>query len=172
MLTVLLNARAFIPDQKYNACGPADTFDKEMVKRLNKNHYLANPNETSVNSHGSIGHSLINTDYHRGSNHRGYSTDGEDSRALSDRTMSEYMIANERTATSTLTTPPRKHRSRRSRSQERPPRAHSAASHHSTRQYDDNSDIYITSATLRPPSEIRYSSFLILYLQRISVPAL
>lgn len=48
-----------------------------MVKRLNKNHYLANPNETSVNSHGSIGHSLINTDYHRGSNHRGYSTDGK-----------------------------------------------------------------------------------------------
>lgn len=60
-----------------NACGPADSFEKAMVKRVNKNHYLANPNEKSVNSHGSIGHSLINTDYHRNANHRGYSTDGK-----------------------------------------------------------------------------------------------
>lgn len=67
----------FFFQSKNNASGPADTFDKEMVKRLNKNHYLANPNETSVNSHGSIEHSLMNTDYHRSSNHRGYSTDGK-----------------------------------------------------------------------------------------------
>lgn len=83
---------------------------------------------------------------------------GEDSRAPSDRTMSEYMIANERATASTLTTPSRKHRTnnRRSRSQERPPRAHSAASHHSARHYDENSDIYVTTAAYRPPSEIRY----------------
>lgn len=83
---------------------------------------------------------------------------GEDSRAPSDRTMSEYMIANERATASTLTTPSHKHRTRRSRSQERPPRAHSVTSHHSNgnRHYDENSDIYITTAAYRPPSEIRY----------------
>ncbi|KAL6968838.1 hypothetical protein U1Q18_050336 [Sarracenia purpurea var. burkii] len=72
--------------------------------------------------------------------------------------MSEYMIANERATASTLTTPSRKHRStntRRSRSQERPPRAHSVAS---TRHYDDSSDIYVTTAAYRPPSEISRGS--------------
>lgn len=87
---------------------------------------------------------------------------GEDSRAPSDRTMSEYMIANERAvpASATLTTSLHKHhRSRRSRSTERPPRAHSVASHHSAgggRHYDENSDIYVTTGAYRPPSEIRY----------------
>ncbi len=50
-----------------------------MVKRLSKHHYLATPGEPSLNSHASLGHSLINTDYHhhRITNHRGYSTDGK-----------------------------------------------------------------------------------------------
>lgn len=160
-----------------------------MVKKIGGSHYLATPGETNVLPNGPLTESLMSPDYHhhhhqqqqlqhqhqhqhhhnnhnhhtgsRSANHRGYSTDGEDSRgAPSDRTMSEYMIANERTST---TTPPgRKHRSRRSRSQDgRPSRTHSNASHHSVgtaRHYDDASDIYVTAAAYRPPSEISRGS--------------
>lgn len=67
---------------------------------------------------------------------------GEESqRAASERTMSEYTVTNERAR---VVPPPRKHRARRSRSEERP---------RSTDQ--DGSDIYVTSAAYRAPSEIR-----------------
>ncbi|XP_046659316.1 uncharacterized protein LOC124353498 isoform X2 [Homalodisca vitripennis] len=105
-----------------------------MVKKLGKHHYLA-----------------TQTPQYPESLHRGYSTDGEDSqRAASDRTMSEYTVTNERAR---VMPPPRRHRSksrereRRSRSEER-------------QQYTDQegSDIYVTSAAYRAPSEISRGS--------------
>lgn len=72
--------------------------------------------------------------------------------------MSEYIIANERTNASTLIAPSRKHYNRRSRSQERSPKMHLVANQqqqHNERHYDENSDIYVTTAAYRPPSEIR-----------------
>lgn len=68
---------------------------------------------------------------------------GEDSQ----RTLSEYTIATDRPSSRGHRTP----RSKRSRSLERPSsssRARSAASHH-------DSDVYVTSAAYRPPSEMR-----------------
>lgn len=68
---------------------------------------------------------------------------GEDSQ----RTLSEYTIATDRPSSRGHRTP----RSKRSRSLERPSsgsRARSAASHR-------DSDVYVTSAAYRPPSEMR-----------------
>ncbi|VVC43074.1 Hypothetical protein CINCED_3A012642 [Cinara cedri] len=109
-----------------------------MVKRINKHHYVATPGGS-------------NKHYHRSSEtlpyvHRGYSTDGEDSQ----RTLSEYTIATDRPSSRGHRTP----RSKRSRSLERPSsssRARSAASHH-------DSDVYVTSAAYRPPSEMSRGS--------------
>lgn len=70
---------------------------------------------------------------------------GEDSQ----RTLSEYTIATDRPSSRGHRTPPR---SKRSRSLERPSsssRARSTASHH-------DSDVYVTSAAYRPPSEMRW----------------
>ncbi|KAF0758711.1 Uncharacterized protein FWK35_00018365 [Aphis craccivora] len=109
-----------------------------MVKRISKHHYVATPGS--------------NKHHHRSSEtlpyvHRGYSTDGEDSQ----RTLSEYTIATDRPSSRGHRTPPR---SKRSRSLERPSsssRARSATSHH-------DSDVYVTSAAYRPPSEMSRGS--------------
>jgi hypothetical protein len=74
---------------------------------------------------------------------RVYSTDGEESqRAPSDRTMSEYMISNERAATTAVSPDERNHRKDR----------HTNGGSH----YDnEGSDIYVTSAAYKAPSELR-----------------
>lgn len=93
---------------------------------------------------------------------RGYSTDGEEShRAPSERTLSEYTVANERTSSP-------HHTSRKSRANgvdnggprslgspptRIPPRAPSALSY--DHGGDNGSDIYVTSAAYKAPSEIR-----------------
>lgn len=77
---------------------------------------------------------------------------GEESqRAASDRTMSEYTVTNERAR---VVPPPRKHRAR---SHERERRARSEERPHYTHPHTDHegSDIYVTSAAYRAPSEIR-----------------
>lgn len=98
---------------------------------------------------------------------RGYWTDGEDSqRAPSERTLSEYTTANERTS-SPPHAPIRKSRMDRSLNvgpknlgpsfeppQRLPPRAPSALSY--DHGGDTGSDIYVTSAAYKAPSEYRY----------------
>ncbi|GFG32186.1 hypothetical protein Cfor_04527 [Coptotermes formosanus] len=106
-----------------------------MARKVKKNHYLASsPTE-----------SMSPVQVHKGvaSINRAYSTDGEESqRALSDRTMSEYMIANERAAASVVG-PEDRHRNGASRQS----------------NYDtEGSEIYITSAAYRAPSEMSRAS--------------
>ena len=75
---------------------------------------------------------------------RAYSTDGEESqRAPSDRTMSEYMIANERAAASVVG-PETRHKDR-----------HKAGVSRQSNYDTEGSDIYVTSAAYRAPSEMR-----------------
>lgn len=96
---------------------------------------------------------------------RGYWTDGEDSqRAPSERTLSEYTTANERN-TSPPRAPARKHRDRALNVGPKnlgptygpptrvPPRAPSALSY--DHGGDAGSDIYVTSAAYKAPSEYR-----------------
>jgi hypothetical protein len=72
---------------------------------------------------------------------RAYSTDGEESqRAQSDRTVSEYMIANERAAATEDSS--NRHRN-------------GAAKTRSSHYDNEGSDIYVTSAAYKAPSEIR-----------------
>ena len=127
---------------------------ERTARKVRKGHYVATHNSNSPSPP-------------YGSSNRAYFSDGEDSRAPSERTLSEYTMANERS------TPPQAP-SRRSRSQSREgiyadgprplssppnrpaPRAPSALS------YDhggENGDIYVTSAVYKAPSEIsRYSA--------------
>ncbi|XP_053685485.1 uncharacterized protein LOC128735044 [Sabethes cyaneus] len=137
---------------------------ERTVKKVKGNHYIAN--------HG--GRDTVDLPYAQAN--RGYSTDGEDSqRAASDRTVSEFTVNNERA------TPPTAP-SRKSRSNEKfqqngtaangpaggprplsspptraPPRAPSALSY--DHGGETGSDIYVTSAAYKAPSEIsRYSA--------------
>lgn len=99
---------------------------------------------------------------------RGYSTDGEEShsqrshRAPSERSLSEYRVAHERSTPPTA--PIRKSRLNNvyqnggpaplsSPPQRMPPRAPSALSYE--HGGDTGSDIYVTSAAYRAPSELR-----------------
>ncbi|XP_070502674.1 uncharacterized protein [Chironomus tepperi] len=132
---------------------------ERSARKVRKGHYIATHNSPSPPY---------------GSTNRAYFSDGDDSRAPSERTLSEYTITNERTS-------PPKPPSRKSRTMERsakngishngiysegprslsspptrqPPRAPSALS------YDhggETGDIYVTSAAYKTPSEIsRYS---------------
>lgn len=128
---------------------------ERQARQVRKGHYVATHNSSPSPPYGST--------------NRSYFSDGEDSRAPSERTLSEYNITNERS------TPPQAP-SRKSRDKSRgregsyndgprplssppnrpPPRAPSALS------YDhggENGDIYVTSAVYKAPSEIsRYSS--------------
>lgn len=131
---------------------------ERTARKVRKGHYIATPSHKSSSPPYS---SSIN---------RAYFSDGDESRAPSERTLSEYTMANERT-----TTPPQAP-ARKSRDKSRngsnevyaegprslssppsrpPPRAPSALS------YDhggENGDIYVTSAAYKTPSEIsRYS---------------
>ncbi|KAJ9575904.1 hypothetical protein L9F63_007216 [Diploptera punctata] len=134
-----------------------------MARKIHKNHYVANsPTEslTPVYVHRNVSNT-----------NRAYSTDGEESqRAPSDRTMSEYMIANERAAAQVVNRPPtatsdhadsrnhrREHKKEHKKDRHRNgSRAPSAASNHRSHHYDnDGSDIYVTSAAYRAPSEVR-----------------
>ncbi|PSN48522.1 hypothetical protein C0J52_05908 [Blattella germanica] len=136
-----------------------------MARKLHKNHYVANsPTE-----------SLTPVYVHRGvaNTNRAYSTDGEESqRAPSDRTMSEYMIANERAAATVVSRPAtaasdrtesrnhrrgyhKEHKKDRRRNGSRAP---SAASNHRSNFDNDGSDIYVTSAAYRAPSELSHHS--------------
>jgi hypothetical protein len=79
---------------------------------------------------------------------RAYSTDGEESqRAPSDRTMSEYMIGNERAATTVVAPDERNHRKDRQTNGG----SKSRGSHYD----NEGSDIYVTSAAYKAPSELR-----------------
>lgn len=105
------------------------------------------------------------TDYSH--SNRGYWTDGEESqRAPSERTLSEYTTTNERN-TSPPHAPARKSRTDRSLNagpknlgplygppSRIPPRAPSALSY--DHGGDTGSDIYVTSAAYKVPSEYRY----------------
>lgn len=95
---------------------------------------------------------------------RGYSTDGEDSqRAPSERTLSEYTVANERatppTAPARKSRPEHKYQNNggprplSSPPTRAPPRAPSALSY--DHGGETGSDIYVTSAAYKAPSEIR-----------------
>ncbi|XP_062552599.1 uncharacterized protein LOC134217799 isoform X1 [Armigeres subalbatus] len=133
---------------------------ERTVKKVKGNHYVA--------SHG--GRDTVDLPYAQAN--RGYSTDGEDSqRAPSDRTVSEYTVANERATPPTA--PSRKSRSDTKYQQNgttnggprplsspptrAPPRAPSALSY--DHGGETGSDIYVTSAAYKAPSEIsRYSA--------------
>ncbi|KAG5670404.1 hypothetical protein PVAND_000672 [Polypedilum vanderplanki] len=118
---------------------------ERTARKVRKGHYVATHNNSP------------SPPYHASTN-RAYFSDGDDSRAPSERTLSEYAVTNERT------TPPQAPM-RKSRSTEKssplnppsrpPPRAPSALS------YDhggETGDIYVTSAAYKTPSEIsRYS---------------
>ncbi|XP_055622548.1 uncharacterized protein LOC129766116 [Toxorhynchites rutilus septentrionalis] len=132
---------------------------ERTVKKVKGNHYIA--------SRG--GRDTVDLPYAQAN--RGYSTDGEDSqRAPSDRTVSEYTVANERATPQTA--PSRKSRSDKyqqngsgpgggprslsSPPTRAPPRAPSALSY--DHGGETGSDIYVTSAAYKAPSEIsRYS---------------
>lgn len=124
---------------------------ERQARKVRKGHYVATHNSGSPSPP-------------YGSTNRAYFSDGDDSRAPSERTLSEYTMTNERS------TPPQAP-SRKSRDKSRnpdgprslssppsrpPPRAPSALS------YDhggENGDIYVTSAVYKAPSEIsRYSA--------------
>lgn len=137
---------------------------ERTARKVRKGHYVASPHH----NHNGSSPPYVSTN-------RAYFSDGDESRAPSERTLSEYTMANERT-----TTPPQAP-ARKSRDKSRngsssnngvvyadgprslssppptrpPPRAGSALS------YDnggENGDIYVTSAAYKTPSEIsRYS---------------
>jgi len=127
---------------------------ERVPRKVRKGHYVATHNSGSPSPP-------------YGSTNRAYFSDGDDSRAPSERTLSEYTIANERSSP-----PQAPARKSRDKSRERgfvdgprplssppsrpAPRAPSALS------YDrggENGDIYVTSAVYKAPSEIsRYSS--------------
>ncbi|KDR21200.1 uncharacterized protein LOC110828306 isoform X2 [Zootermopsis nevadensis] len=115
-----------------------------MAKKVNKNHYVASsPTESMSPVH-----------VHRGmaSTNRAYSTDGEESqRAPSDRTMSEYMIANERAA-ATVVEPGN------SRSHRRDQQRNGASKMKSSHYDNEGSEIYVTSAAYKAPSELSRGS--------------
>ncbi|XP_075224737.1 uncharacterized protein LOC142326274 [Lycorma delicatula] len=124
-----------------------------MAKRVSKHHYVATPSPgTPPPSHH---HSLISMSSYR--NNPGYSTDGEESqRAASDRTVSEYMVANERAR---VMPPPRKHKTKqRSKSEERERRSIHSQSQSQYNTDHEGSDIYVTSGAYRAPSEISRGS--------------
>jgi hypothetical protein len=80
---------------------------------------------------------------------RAYSTDGEESqRAPSDRTMSEYMIANERAA-ATVVAPADNRNHRKNR------HTNGVGKSRSSHYDNEGSDIYVTSAAYKAPSELR-----------------
>lgn len=129
---------------------------ERTARKVRKGHYVASPHNNHNN--GSSPPYV--------SSNRAYFSDGDESRAPSERTLSEYTMSHERT-----TTPPQAP-ARKSRDKSRvyadgprslssppptrpPPRAPSAMS------YDhggENGDIYVTSAAYKTPSEIsRYS---------------
>lgn len=121
-------------------------------KRLKNGHYVAN---VATRGADTVDYSHSN---------RGYWTDGEESqRAPSERTLSEYTTANERN-----TSPPHVHRDKYRNDLNSgpknlgptygpptrvPPRAPSALSYE--HGGDTGSDIYVTSAAYRVPSEYR-----------------
>lgn len=135
---------------------------ERTARKVRKGHYVATPHH----NHNGSSPPYVSTN-------RAYFSDGDESRAPSERTLSEYTMAHERT-----TTPPQAP-VRKSRDKSRsgssngvvyadgprslssppptrpPPRAPSALS------YDhggENGDIYVTSAAYKTPSEIsRYS---------------
>ena len=79
---------------------------------------------------------------------RAYSTDGEESqRAPSDRTLSEYMVGNESAAATEAAPGERNHRKDRHRNG----RSKSRNNHYD----NEGSDIYVTSAAYKAPSELR-----------------
>ncbi|KAL1402787.1 hypothetical protein quinque_005219 [Culex quinquefasciatus] len=144
---------------------------ERTVKKVKGNHYVA--------THG--GRDTVDLPYAQAN--RGYSTDGEDSqRAPSDRTVSEYTVANERATPPTA--PSRKSRGGShgahngngggprplsSPPTRAPPRAPSALSYDhgggtgggggGGGAGETGSDIYVTSAAYKAPSEIsRYSA--------------
>ncbi|XP_065161020.1 uncharacterized protein [Atheta coriaria] len=102
-----------------------------MVKRINKNHYVATQRHTDSPTPVHVARSVY--------------SDGEESqRAPSERTLSEYTpytVVNER---------------RYLNARNPPPRASSALSRHSA-GYDNGSDIYVTSGAYKSPSEISRS---------------
>jgi len=106
-----------------------------MTRKVKKNHYVASSPTEAVSP------------VHVASVNRAYSTDGEESqRAPSDRTMSEYMIANERAA-ATVVGPEDRHKHRHKTAASRPS------------NYDtEGSEIYVTSAAYRAPSELSRGS--------------
>lgn len=127
-----------------------------MARKVAPSHYMAAPPSERTNALQAM--QVM----------QGYSTDGEESRAPSDRTLSEYMVANERAAV----LPRHSSRDREwahvhqspHRSPSRgPPRAPSRNSRSSRHQgaghlEDDASDIYVTSAVYRAPSEFSRGS--------------
>lgn len=116
-----------------------------MARRVHKNHYVA-PSPVNTESptpvHISRG----------GMANRGYSTDGEESqREPSERTMSEYTTVPYTVVNERLSVPARKHRSGTKPS--------SVLSQSRNNDYGDNgSDIYVTSAAYKAPSEISRGS--------------
>jgi hypothetical protein len=140
---------------------------ERTARKVRKGHYVAAPHNSSSNNNSP-------SPPYASSTNRAYFSDGDDSRAPSERTLSEYAMTNERT------TPPQAPM-RKSRSSDKsspskslrngtyaegprslssppsrpPPRAPSALS------YDhggETGDIYVTSAAYKTPSEIsRYS---------------
>lgn len=132
---------------------------ERTARKVRKGHYVATPH-----------HNFKSSSPPYSSSNRAYFSDGDESRAPSERTLSEYTMAHERTTTPPQA-PARKSRSDKSRNESvyttdgprslssppsrPPPRAPSALS------YDhggENGDIYVTSAAYKTPSEIsRYS---------------
>lgn len=131
---------------------------ERTARKVRKGHYVATPN------HHASSPSYLSTN-------RAYFSDGDESRAPSERTLSEYTMTHERT-----TTPPQVP-ARKSRDKSRngnvyadgprslssppptrpPPRAPSALSYDHGGEIGDG-DIYVTSAAYKTPSEIsRYS---------------
>lgn len=120
-----------------------------MARRVRKNHYVA-PSPVNTESP-----TPVHVSRGLGASNRGYSTDGEEShRAPSEQTMSEYTsvpytVVNERLAVP----PPRKHKSKNGT------KTPSVVSNSRGSAYGDTgSDIYVTSAVYKAPSEISRGS--------------
>lgn len=125
---------------------------ERQARKVRKGHYVATHNSNSPSPP-------------YGSSNRAYFSDGEDSRAPSERTLTEYTMTNERSSPPQAPTRKSRDKSRNYSEGPRslssppsrpPPRAPSALS------YDhggENGDIYVTSAVYKAPSEIsRYSA--------------
>lgn len=129
---------------------------ERTARKVRKGHYVATHNSGSPSPP-------------YGSTNRAYFSDGDDSRAPSERTLSEYTMTNERSSPPQAPTRKSRDKSRNrdgsfadgprslsSPPSRPPPRAPSALS------YDhggENGDIYVTSAVYKAPSEIsRYSA--------------